>query len=123
LEDRKARGKRAYLSGRAAEESVERAYAERGSVLSERRWRGRGGEIDLIFVENDVIIFVEVKKARSFEAAVHSLTEAQMHRIHNAASEYLGCTPMGQLSTVRFDLALVNGMGETRVIENAFGHF
>lgn len=123
LEARSARGKRAYLSGKAAEDVVERAYIANGSVLAARRWRGQGGEIDLIFIENDVIVFVEVKKARSFEAAVQSLTEAQMCRIHAAASEYLGTTLMGQLSDVRFDLALLNDMGETRIMQNAFGHF
>ena len=88
-----------------------------------RRWRGQGGEIDLIYSEGDVIVFCEVKAARSFDAALGSLSEAQMLRIHAAASEYLGTTPMGQLSDVRFDLALVDGQGQVQVMENAFGHF
>lgn len=123
VQARSERGQRAYLSGKAAEDAIERAYLAKGAVLAARRWRGRGGEIDLIFLDGDVIVFVEVKKARSFEAALHALTEAQMYRIHAAASEYLGQTPNGQLSEVRFDLALVRESGETRITENAFGHF
>ncbi|MFK7940197.1 MAG: YraN family protein [Roseovarius sp.] len=120
---RKLRGKRAFLAGMAAEDVVERHYTKCGAVQTARRWRGKGGEIDLIYTENDVIVFVEVKKARSFDAAVHHLTEAQMYRIHAAASEYLGHTEKGQLSEVRFDLALVNETGEVRITQNAFGHF
>lgn len=123
LQARQQRGQRAYCSGKAAEDTVERDYEARGAVLAARRWRRGGGEIDLIFLHNDVVVFVEVKKARSFEAALASLTEAQMIRIHAAASEYLGHTPKGQLSEVRFDLALVNDTGQLRVTENAFGHF
>jgi putative endonuclease len=36
--------------------------------------------------------------------------------------EYLGKIPNGSLTDVRFDVALVNALGEVRIIENAFGH-
>jgi len=117
------RGARAYLSGRSAEASVTRHLAEQGYDLLAERWRGKSGEIDLILRDGDVFVFVEVKKARSFEAALNSLAEAQMLRIHAAASEYLAQTPKGQLSDVRFDLALVNETGQVKIIENAFSHF
>jgi putative endonuclease len=47
---------------------------------------------------------------------------AQMRRIYRCAEEYLGTQPLGSLTDVRFDVALMNGRGETRIIENAFGH-
>ena len=105
---RQSRGKAAYLSGLAAEESVLRAFEARGADLIERRWRGASGEIDLIFLENGVHVFCEVKAARTFEKAMERLRPAQMRRIHAAASEYLAHAPMGQLSEMRFDLAVVN---------------
>lgn len=120
---RPERGQRAYLSGLSAEAAVARLLERRGHVLIAQRWRGRGGEIDQIYRDGNVHVFVEVKKARSFDAALRSLREAQMLRIHAAASEYLGTTPDGQLSEVRFDLALVDQTGQIRIIENAFGHF
>ena len=116
-------GLRAYLSGDSAESGVIRAYEERNADLLEQRWRGQGGEIDLILQEGDTLVFVEVKKARSFDQAIARLRPAQMIRIHAAASEYLAFTPEGQLSNVRFDLAAVDGTGQVRIIENAFGHF
>ena len=120
---RQWRGQRAYRSGLAAEDAVAQNYAAAGATLAARRWRGQGGEIDLIVEQMGVIVFVEVKKARSFEAALRSLSELQMMRIHMAASEYLGSTPKGQLSDVRFDLALVDEQGQVRIMENAFSHF
>jgi putative endonuclease len=116
-------GLRAYLSGESAEAGVVRAYQERNAVVLEQRWRGEGGEIDLIVREGDTFVFIEVKKARSFDQAISRLRPAQMLRIHAAASEYLAFAPEGQLSNVRFDLAAVDGAGQIRIIENAFGHF
>lgn len=123
VQPRRQRGRRNHLSGLAAEETVLRHFEAGGSVPAARRWRGQGGEIDLIFHEGEVIVFVEVKKGPSFEAALTRLSEAQMTRIHAAAAEYLGTMPHGQLSEVRFDLALVDRSGAVQVMENAFGHF
>jgi len=116
-------GRRAYLAGISAEGQVAKAYDARGADLLETRWRGKGGEIDLIFLENGVYVFCEVKQARSFDAAAERLRPAQMRRMHVAASEYLGTTPKGQLSDVRFDLAVVDGQGRAEIREAAFSHF
>ena len=99
---RQEKGQRAYLSGQAAEQSVIRAYVARGVAVLHSRWRGQGGEIDLILRDADDYVFCEVKKA---------------------AAEYLGQTPEGQLVLVRFDLAAVDGSGAVEIVENAFGHF
>ena len=117
------KGRRAYHSGACAERSVAMQYDRRGADLLETRWRGQSGEIDLIFLENGVYVFCEVKKAKSFDVALQRLRPKQMQRIYDAGSEYLACTPAGQLSDVRFDLAVVDGMGRVQIVENAFGHF
>ena len=105
----------------AAEESVARHYQRSGSRLAARRWRGRGGEIDLILREGDGLVFVEVKKAKSFSAAAERLSRRQMARLCAAAEEFAGGEPRGSLTQMRFDLAMVNDMGEIRVLRNAFG--
>lgn len=120
---RRDRGRRAYLSGVSAEKTVAMAYAARGAELLETRWRGQGGEIDLIFLEHGVYVFCEVKKACSFDAAAERLLPDQMRRIHAAASEYLAFTPRGQLSEVRFDLAVSDDQGRVEIRDGAFSHF
>lgn len=121
--ERRSRGKAAHLSGLAAEEAVLRAFEARGAEVIERRWRGASGEIDLVLLENGVYVFCEVKAARTFEQAMERLRPAQMRRIHAAASEYLAHAPMGQLSEMRFDLAVVNEQGMCRILEAGFSHF
>lgn len=107
-----------YHAGAAAEASVEADYARRGYPAAARRWRGRGGEIDLIARDGDALIFVEVKKSRSFERAAERLRPAQMRRIHDAAREFVEGEPRGMLTEMRFDVALLNEQGEIRIVEN-----
>jgi len=120
---RQDRGRRAYLSGRDAEAGVIRVYAAQGVLLLKTRWRGQSGEIDLILRAADTFVFCEVKKAATFDLAMQRLSTRQMQRVCSAASEYLGFTLEGQLAPVRFDLAIVDGAGAVRILQNAFGHF
>jgi len=116
-------GATSYHAGLCAEDAVAQVYVRRGRRIVSRRWRGKGGEIDLIVQDGDALIFVEVKKSRSHGRAAQSLSRRQMDRISMAASEFLGTQPRGQLTDVRFDLATVNGTGEIAIIENAFQEF
>ena len=115
------RGSTAYHSGVAAEGVVLRHYTQAGYRLLEERWRGKAGEIDLIFSKNGETVFVEVKRARDFAQAVERLGPAQMERIAVAAEEYAAKLAQGRLSLMRIDVALVNGTGACHVIKNAFG--
>lgn len=119
---RRDKGRAGYHSGLAAEEIVARHCAALGLLPCARRWRGQGGEIDLIFRDGAEIVFVEVKKSRSFDSAAHHLTARQAARILSAAAEFLGGEPAGELTPMRIDLALVNALGDVRLIENAIGH-
>lgn len=112
-------GRVSYRSGLAAEERVALHYSRRGASVICRRWRGRGGEIDLVIQVGDAIVFVEVKASSTHAQAAERLRAAQSSRIMRAAEEYLGGEPAGALTSVRFDVALVDGVGRVEVIENA----
>ncbi|AZV79535.1 hypothetical protein EBB79_17760 [Parasedimentitalea marina] len=120
-QDPHGRGQRAYLAGEAAEDQVVKHYEARGYSLAERRWRGAGGEIDLIFRSGAALVFVEVKHSKTRARAALRITEAQMRRIYASAGQYLDNEPAGQLTESRFDVALVDGAGQIEIIENAFG--
>lgn len=111
---RQSRGRTNHLGGMAAEASVARAYETVGRPIAARRWRGKQGEIDLIARDDEGLIFIEVKKSRDFGAAAQHLTRRQMDRICGAASEYVAGEPTGQLTVMRFDLALVDALGADR---------
>lgn len=114
-------GLRSYLAGHAAEETVARLYQRQGYTLVAQCWRGGGGEIDLIFDKDGSLIFTEVKKSKTCEAAALRLSTAQIGRITRAAATYLAKSPDGQDTDCRFDVALVGNAGAVEVIENAFG--
>ena len=117
---RETRGRRAHLSGAAAETGVERYYAARGYRLADRRWRGFSGEIDLIFLSEAGVTFVEVKQARTHALAAERLGRAQVLRIHGASDEYVDRV-LGQPFTERaYHLALVDQSGQIEVVEDAF---
>lgn len=112
------RGKLSYLSGLSAEDSVADDYARRGYRAAATRWRGSRGEIDLVMRDGDGFIFVEVKKARDFAQAAARLSMAQFRRIQAAACEFVAGAPRGQLTDMRFDLALVDASGQIDIVEN-----
>lgn len=116
------RGRMAYHAGIAAEHRIAQDYERRGFTVARRRWRGQGGEVDLIVRDGAGLIFVEVKKSRSLARAAESLSHRQMQRLYHSAEEFIGSEPAGSLTPVRFDVALVDGQGDTQIIENAFGH-
>jgi putative endonuclease len=112
----------AHQAGASAELQVSQNYEQRGFEVAQRRWRGKGGEIDLILRDGAGLVFVEVKRSRDFARAAESLSARQMQRICLSAEEYLAQEPRGSLTEVRFDVAMVDQRGEMRIIENAFGH-
>lgn len=120
--NKKHRGAMSFHAGLAAEGRIAQDYERRGFLVIKQRWRGQSGEIDLIVKDGDGLIFVEVKQSRSFDRAAQRVSREQMRRIYSCAEEFLGTQPLGNLTDVRFDVALMNGHGETQIIENAFGH-
>jgi len=117
---RQDRGRMNFHAGMAAEDLIERVYLHAGHTRLARRWRGQGGEIDLVFQKDGVVIFVEVKQAADFARAGESLRSSQIRRITRAGEEFLGSQPNGALTECRFDLGLVNRSGAHHIIENAF---
>ena len=113
-------GQRSYLAGLAAEEQVASHYTRMGRAVCARRWRGQGGEIDLVARDGGELVFIEVKQSRTHHDAAMHLTDGQMRRIWNTANEYLAGEPTGLMTQMRFDIALVDGLGRIEVIENAY---
>lgn len=119
MTDKRGRGLRNHLNGSAAEQSVLRCYLAAGFALLAQRWRGRGAEIDLILRRGDEVIFVEVKTARTFDTALSYLMPHQVARLMAAGTEFLGTQPLGLQTPARFDVAVVNAVGDVSVLENA----
>ena len=113
-------GALAHRSGLSAEERVAGHYQRAGCTVRARRWRGAGGEIDLVLWDGAVTVFVEVKAARSHAWAAERIGARQARRVMCAAEEFVAGDPAGALSEMRFDVALVDGLGRIEILQNAF---
>ena len=110
-----------YRAGLSAEDAVAARYAAQGGRVIARRWRGGGGEIDLILEVCGSIVYVEVKQARDIARAATRVSPAQQARLMTAAEVYLAGLPgAGAPRDCRFDVALVDGAGRVEIVANAF---
>lgn len=113
-------GRTNYHAGLAAEDIVSNRYRSEGYAPRGHRWRGPGGEIDLIFEKLGTLVFVEVKKSRDFASAAARITERQLARIAASASAFLATMPEGQMTDMRIDAALVDASGRVEIVENCY---
>lgn len=108
-----------YHAGLAAEDQVAHRYERDGQKVVNRRWRGQGGEIDLILQDGATVIFVEVKRAATHAAALARVSARQIQRIFDTAGEYLATMPAGLLTETRFDVVTVDAHGTIQRHKNA----
>lgn len=113
-------GRVSYHAGLCAEECIAADYMRRGHRIVGRRWRGQGGEIDLIARGSEGLVFIEVKASRTHGRAALRISQRQIERIQSAATEYVMGEPNGQDSDMRFDVAMMDRRGQIDIIENAF---
>ncbi len=87
-------GRRIAL-GDAGERLAERRLVDLGWRLLERKWRTRGGEIDLVMLDGDVLVFVEVKTRRggSRGSAEEAVDERKAARLLMLGEVYVGEHP------------------------------
>ena len=110
-----------YDKGVSGEERAERFLTERGLIPVARRSRAMGGEIDLIMMDGETLVFIEVKARPESPrgAGLMAVTPAKQQRILRAAQYYL--VKMEQTAApVRFDVVEISRDGLLH-IPNAFG--
>lgn len=95
-----------YFFGKLAEYLAALLLLCKGYKIINHRMRNLYGEIDLVAVRADLIVFVEVKLRRNFQLRdVVSLKQRQ--RIINAAKFFLQKYPRYANCDVRFDLIFI----------------
>lgn len=68
-----------------------------------RRYRVRGGEVDLIAKRGRTIAFVEVKARGALEDAMTAITEEKRRRFSRAAARWLSANPWAADHVLRAD--------------------
>lgn len=77
--------------GHAIEQLAEQWLCQQGLTLVERNFTLRGGEIDLIMWQDDVLVFVEVRYRQDsgHGSGAESITRAKQNKIRRTAEYYL----------------------------------
>lgn len=111
--------------GGKAEESACAFLAAKGIRIVERNFRARGGEIDIVGREGDVLVFVEVRfrDEENFGGPEETVGLPKRRKIASAAREYLRRIPPDSWKEARFDVVAVVGTGPDRVIRHYSGAF
>lgn len=93
--------------GSEAEDRAASYLLAKGYTIVTRRYKARRGEIDLVTLDGDVLVFVEVKQRKAGYLPEESITAAKARRMGLAANEYLEAT--GEAGReVRFDVVSIN---------------
>ena len=114
---------RLQQSGPKGEQLAEKFLKQKGYSIRERGFRALGGEIDIIAVKNNILIFVEVKTATTshFGQPEAWVTPAKQAQIIKVAQAYLH--QRSDHSAPRFDVIAIDLTQSRPVIrhyENAF---
>jgi len=95
--------------GDFGEVAVRDYLTKRGYKIVTNNYRKRDGEIDIVVVQNDEVIFVEVKtrKFGSLTEGIDAVTLDKRRKIIKTARAFLSDNPQYNSMNTRFDVAQV----------------
>jgi putative endonuclease len=112
-------------TGRQGETLAASYLTDKGFQIIERNWRCSAGELDMVAMAGDTLVFVEVRTRSGprFGSAEESITSAKQTRLIELAQTYLQEKTL-PLSKWRIDVVAVQlgrGLPQINHIENAVG--
>lgn len=95
-------------TGDLGEELVAQYMAYQGMDILERNFHSRLGEIDIIALDKDILVFTEVKTRtnRRYGSALEAITEAKLKKILKTGQYYMLANDLTHMQ-VRIDAAEV----------------
>ena len=110
--------------GKFGEDLACRELERRGYAILARRYRRRGGELDIVARDGQTVVFVEVKTREGcdYGAGGESVTLRKRRRMANGALDYLTRHRLGECPC-RFDVVSIDVSREPPNLElyqNAF---
>lgn len=109
-----------HNQGILAEGAAEIFLRAKGYKIIERRYRTKSGEVDIIALDGDYLVFVEVKARPTLDEALFSITPRMKTRISDAAMTFLSEHPNYTMRPMRFDVMAVKLPFTIRHMQNAF---
>ena len=101
--------------GRDGEERAAAFLAASGLIVVARNVRAAGGEIDLVALDGDTLVFCEIRTRRSGRqgGALESVTPAKQRQVVRVAQHFLVRHPRWHSRPMRFDVVAIDVRGET----------
>ena len=95
--------------GRRAERRAERFLKGRGLHALGRNYARRSGEIDLVMLDGEILVFVEVRyRGRgAWSGGLESVDRAKQARLARTATLFLNDHPQHRFRAARFDVVAV----------------
>lgn len=79
-------------------------------TLLDAGWACRLGEIDLVMLDQDILVFIEVRaRSESLDAAIESVDAHKQRRFVRAARAWLSRHPEQATRAARFDVVAISG--------------
>jgi len=93
--------------------------------IIQRNYHSMYGEIDIIAIHNNILIFIEVKlRSASLENAINSVSRNKQRKLILTAADFLSKNPVFEDMQTRFDVIALNPFNDSsykiKHIENAF---
>lgn len=114
------RRKATYQRGVDAENRCVQSLTAAGWQILEQRARNGAGEIDIIALDGETVVFIEVKFRKILSEAAYAISLRQQKRIAQSAEIWLAENPTHQTRSARFDAILLAPGGQARHIRQAF---
>jgi putative endonuclease len=112
------------ILGKIGEDLACQELQRRGYAILARRYRRRGGELDIVARDGQTVVFVEVKTREGceFGAGAESVTRFKRRRMASVALDYMARNNLMECPC-RFDVVSID-MGESKprieLYQNAF---
>lgn len=108
--------------GFAAESLALEFLMQRGLILRKRNYTCRYGEIDLIMADQDILVFVEVRKRQdeTYGAGWETVRGSKRAHLYKAATHYLMTQNLYDQVNCRFDLISINAKDKITWIKAVF---
>ena len=111
--------------GKSGENLACRELERLGYAILARRYRRRGGELDIVARDGQTVVFVEVKtrNGRDFGGGADAISRVKRRRMADIALDFLSRERLTE-SPCRFDVVAIDCRGpEPRIelFQNAFG--
>ena len=108
------------ITGQCGEDAAALLLKKKGYRILEQNYKNKIGEIDIIALDNDTIVFIEVKTRSDdfFGAPSEAVNQKKREKYYKVALEYLTKTSNTD-SLCRFDVVEIEN-GKINHIDNAF---